>query len=401
VVQYLKLAADKALQRFAYQEAIGHLGRGLAVLPRLPETLERTKWELDIQITLRQALTVTQGPGTPAVARVYARAEKLCQQVGDIRQRIAVLRGLRRATQGRGEPKEARPLAEEFLRLAQQVQDATLLIEGHVALGICLFYLGNVTTAHIHLEEGLAIFDPQRPQVYLFPTGQDLRVLGLAYDAMALWVSGYPEQALERSLRAMKLAEDVAQPWTRVMALGYTALIHVLRGDRQAALTRAGATIQLATEQGISPWVGQGMMLRGWSLVEQGQRTEGLAQMRQGLTIWQTNGQELGKPFWLALLGECSTKMGEVEEGLQVLAEAMAMAQRRELRVWEAELQRLQGELLLQQAVEGMGGSSPADAPQSASTGVQAIGQSHRLTEAEICFRHALEITRAQQWSRA
>jgi tetratricopeptide (TPR) repeat protein len=188
VVQYLKLAADKALQRFAYQEAIGHLGRGLAVLPRLPETLERTKWELDIQITLRQALTVTQGPGTPAVARVYARAEKLCQQVGDIRQRIAVLRGLRRATQGRGEPKEARPLAEEFLRLAQQVQDATLLIEGHVALGICLFYLGNVTTAHIHLEEGLAIFDPQRPQVYLFPTGQDLRVLGLAYDAMALWV---------------------------------------------------------------------------------------------------------------------------------------------------------------------------------------------------------------------
>ena len=68
-------------------------------------------------------------------------------------QRIAVVRGLRRAMQGRGEPTKAQPLAEEFLRLAQQAQDAALLIEGHVALGVCLFYLGDVATAHTHLEE--------------------------------------------------------------------------------------------------------------------------------------------------------------------------------------------------------------------------------------------------------
>jgi hypothetical protein len=48
----------------------------------------------------------------------------------------------------------------------------------------------------------------------------------------------------------MDLAEELAQPWTLAMALGYAALVHVLRGDRQAALERAEATIQLATEQG-------------------------------------------------------------------------------------------------------------------------------------------------------
>ena len=117
---------------------------------------------------------MTQGPGAPAVASVYARAEELCQQVGDIQQRIAVVRGLRRATQGQGEPKRAQPLAEEFLRLAQQAQDAALLIEGHIALGVCLFYLGDVATAHTHLEDGLAIDDAQRPQTHIFPAGQDL-----------------------------------------------------------------------------------------------------------------------------------------------------------------------------------------------------------------------------------
>ena len=276
-VHYLQHAAEKALQRYAYQEAIGLLRRGLAVLPKLPETPERRRRELDLQIALGQVLTVTQGPGTPAVASVYARAEELCQEVGDVQQRIAVLRGLRRATQGQGEPKKAEPLAEVFLRLAQQAQDAALLMEGHVALGVCLFYLGHVATAHTHLENGLAIDDAQRPPTHSFPAGQDLRVLGLTYDAMALWVLGYPEQALQRSRRAMRLAEEAAQPWTLAMALGYAALVHVLRGDRQAALEKAEATIELATEQGISPWVGRGMMLRGWALAEQGLEAEGLA----------------------------------------------------------------------------------------------------------------------------
>jgi hypothetical protein len=171
----------------------------LAVLPKLPETPGRSTCELDFQIALGQVLTVTQGPGTPAVASAYARAEELCQQVGEVRQRIAVLRGLHRAAQGQGEPARAQPLAEKFLRLARQAQDTALLIEGHVALGVCLFYLGSVATAHTLLEEGLVIDHVQCPPTHIFPAGQDLRILGLTYDAMALWVLGYPDQALQRS----------------------------------------------------------------------------------------------------------------------------------------------------------------------------------------------------------
>jgi len=220
----------------------------LTVLPKLPETLERRTRELGLQIALEQALTVTQDPGTPAIARVYARAEELYQEVGDIQQHIAILLGLRRATQGQGEPKRAQPLAEEFLRLAQQAQDVALLMEGHVALGVCLFYLGHVAMAYTHLENGLAIDDAQRPHTHIFPAGQDLRVLSLTYDAMALWVLGYPEQALLRSRRAIHLADEAAQPWTLAMALGYAALVHVLSGDRQTVMEKAEATIQLATE---------------------------------------------------------------------------------------------------------------------------------------------------------
>jgi hypothetical protein len=255
-----------------------------------------------------------------------------------------------------------------------------------MALGVCLFYLGDVATAHTHLQAGATIGDTQL-QPSIFPIGQDLRVLSLSYDAMVLRVLGYPAQALERSRRALNIAEEVAQPWALAMAQGYAALVHVLRGDMEAAMERVVATIQLATGQGVLPWIGLGMMLRGWALAEQGQETAGLAQMRQGLAAWQANGQELGKPFWLGLLGARCAKAGLVAEGLQLLAEALTIAQTRESRIWEAELQRLHGELLLQQAVST--GLKPGSAKPSRSTGTVANrgDEAHLFSEAEAYLR--------------
>jgi len=369
---YLRMTAEKAVQRSAYQEAIGLLGHALTLLPRLSEMSERTAAELDLQIALGQVLTVSQRPGAAEVASAYARAEVLSQQRTTIPQRIAVVRGLRRVMEGRGEPTKAQPLAEEFLRLAQEAGDAALLIEGDVALGVCSFYRGHMSTAHSHLQAGLAIYDAERPHTYVFPAGQDLGILALAYDAMALWVLGYPQQALEQSCRALHLAEDVAQPWARATALGYAAVMCAWRKERQTAFERAEATIQLATEYDVSPWIGRGMMLRGWALAEQGQQEEGLGQIQQGLATWQANGQELGKSFWLALLGEGYARAAQVEPGLRVIAQGLAMAQTRDVRVWEAELHRLQGELWLQRA--------PGE-----------------TWEAETCFRQAIDVARRQQ----
>jgi predicted ATPase len=187
----------------------------------------------------------------------------------------------------------------------------------------------------------------------------------------------------------MDLAAAVRHPWAMTMAQGYAALIHVLCRDLLAALERAEATVQLATDYGVDSWVGRGMMLRGWALTEQGRATEGLGEMQQGLADWHARGEELGKPFWLALLGEGYANAGRVDEGLQVIAEALAMAQRRELRFRESELHRLQGELLLRRAT---GAAASATALHTSA----AASASHPYVEAEACFRRAL--AHAQRW---
>ena len=59
--------------------------------------------------------------------------------------------------------------------------------------------------------------------------------------------------------------------------------------------------------------------------------------MHQGSAAWCATGAEAGRPYWLALLAEASGKVGQLEAGLTVLAEALAVTNDRGERRWEAE----------------------------------------------------------------
>ena len=56
----------------------------------------------------------------------------------------------------------------------------------------------------------------------------------------------------------------------------------------------------------------------------QGQGELGLAQLRQGLAAISTTGPMVSRPFGLVLLTEASAYVGQVREGLSLLAEALA-----------------------------------------------------------------------------
>ena len=112
-------------------------------------------------------------------------------------------------------------------------------------------------------------------------------------------------------------------------------------------------------------------------LAEQGQE-EGITQMRQGLATYRTAGAQELQSYFLVLLVEACGKMGQVEEGLTLLAEALEVVDKSRERFYEAELYRLKGELTLTQpSVQGLASSV------------------HE--EAEECFRKAIDIARKQQ----
>jgi len=145
------------------------------------------------------------------------------------------------------------------------------------------------------------------------------------------------------------LAQQSAHPFSLGFALSGSAVFHQFRLEMQAVQEHAEAAIRLAKEQRFPYWMAFGAMLRGWVLVCQGQTREGIEQMHQSMQAFRATGAELGRPYFLALLAEAYETTGQLEEGLTVLAQALALVDTTGERWYESELYRLKGELLLQQ----------------------------------------------------
>jgi predicted ATPase len=134
-IPYWERAGRRAIERSANLEAINHFTRGLALLKTLPDTPERTRQELTLQIALGVPLQATRGFAAPEVERAYARARELCQQMGETSQLTPVLRGLWEFYELRAELQTACELGEHLHTLAQRVQDPALLLVAHDVLG--------------------------------------------------------------------------------------------------------------------------------------------------------------------------------------------------------------------------------------------------------------------------
>jgi predicted ATPase len=190
--------------------------------------------------------------------------------------------------------------------------------------------------------------------------------------APSLWLLGFPNQAMASMQAALAMAQQLAHPFSLTLALFWAAMLHHLRREAPLTQTRAEATMTIATDQGFSELFARVTPLRGWALTACGHGEEGRAQIQQGLAASQAIGSARDRPYNLALLAEASAQEGQTTEGLEALAEALATLPKSGARWWEAELHRLRGELLLQQAVA-------------------------QPEEAETCFQQALSVARRQQ----
>jgi predicted ATPase len=371
-IPYWQRAGQRASERSAYVEAIGHLTKGLDVLQALPDTPERAHQELDLQLALGRALIATKGQAAPDVGRVFNRARELCQQVGGALQLFQVLNGLHTFHIVRAELQTAHKLSEELLTLAQHIQDPTYLLGATWTQGAALFCLGEFVPACEHWEQSRTLYDPQLHHAHTSLFGWNLDIFGRAWAPHALWALGYPDQALIMSRNAVALAQELSHPFSLALALDYTAMLHQFRREPRTVHEQATAAIVLCTEQRFAYYLAWGTTMQGWALVAQGQDEEGLAQMRHGLAALRATGAALRLPYYLALLAEACGRTGQAVEGLALLAEALAQAHNSRESWMEAELHRLKGELLL------------------------SLSADHQA-EAEGCLHQALTVARRQQ----
>ena len=326
-----------------------------------------------MQLTLAASLEATQGYTTPEVAHAYTRVHELCQHVEETPQLFSVLVRLRQFYTFHGELQTAQQLAEQLLQFAQRQPDAARLQEAHWALGQILRYLGEFVPARARLEQSMACYTPQPLSSQ---AGRDAAGTQIACLVIAAWISwrlGYPAQARDGVHEALRLARELAHPFTLAVALWGVAMIHLQRGEVQAAHEWTEALMALTSEQGFPGLGANGTLLQGEILVRQGQAEAGIALVRQILTSQLESVEETARPSFLARTAKVYGAGGQVEEGLRLLAEALVLVDQTGVRESEVEVYRLKGELLLAQS------------------------SNNHAAEAETCFHQALDVARHQQ----
>jgi predicted ATPase len=386
-VRYLQQAADEALRRSAHREAIHHLTQAVALLPALPDALARMRQELVLQVTLGRALATTRGYGAVEAEQAYLRARELGEHVDDPVQLGAVLWGLWWVYNARAASPMARHMGEQLLHLAERQQDPTLGLMAHCALGGTLLFRGELRRAQPHALQGMARYDWQRHRALAVLCGEDPSIACHMYGALALWLLGYPDQALTTVHAADTLTCEGAHPLSRVRALQGLAYLSWFRREVHTVRQQAEVMVALATAQGFPQWSAAGTVWLGWVEAMEGNSAVGIEQLRAGMAAWDvtaTQGPSVSP--WLA---EAYVVSSQPDEGLRLLAEAWVVIDNTEERWWEAELHRLRGELLLRQAIP--------DAPQAAACFQQALTVARRQQAKSWELRAAMSLSRLWQ----
>jgi class 3 adenylate cyclase/predicted ATPase len=366
-------AGERAIEGSANPEAIAHLTRGLKLLEDLPESSQRDEKELAFQVALQTPLFAARF-GSAEGERAAQRAVELSRKVGGADQRplVRALFGLSLTYSARGKIRVGREVAEQMLAVAGRLQEPEPLAYAHNLMGNTLFWLAELGTARMHLENGIALYQPEWSRSLAFRFGFNCASTCHFFLGRALWHLGYPDRALASAEQAVTIAEEVSHPVSRASALSWAAALHQLRGEVGRAREVAEIDLALTAGEIIPFFRAHGVMLRGWALVEEGQGEEGIAQLREGYAAYRAIGAQIECPHWLALVAEAYRDTGRPAEGLHPIAEALDYVGQTGIVYYEPELHRLAGELRLR------------------------LGQAAEQ-QAEASFCRALEIARNQR----
>ncbi len=187
---FFLLAAMNAQRIFAHQEAIALARRGLGLLVRMPDTPERTRKELGLQLTFAFSLLFTHGYGAPEIQQNMTRARELCESLGDRSHLFPILFGLWLYYITCPGLQSARRTAEQMLELANEAEAPFLILAARTTLAIALQHLGEIAAAQKEFDAAVTYHDPAQHKSYLELFRMEPGLNARSQSVRTLWLLG-------------------------------------------------------------------------------------------------------------------------------------------------------------------------------------------------------------------
>jgi predicted ATPase/class 3 adenylate cyclase len=337
-------AGRRAAAASANIEAKRLLERALACVSKTAATPEKSALELSILNSLGPILMTTNGPGSPEVEHAYERALQLCAEVPDGKQQFVAHWGWWRIAP---DADELQRRADQLLEVATRLDDLDFKLQAHHCQWATLFNAGHLAECLKHIDLGIEIYErgDYKSHGTLYG-GHDPKVCAYGEKALLLWLTGYPDQALQ----AIEVSLSHAETLRHAGSIGHARDIEIMllryRRDIEVLLARTETMVAFAAEQGFRDLSAKALVFKGWALSCLGQRDIGLESMEEGLALQRKLATQEDIPVYLEMLAETHGDGGNPELGIPLLDEAISMVNASGLIYWLAQLYSCKGDLI-------------------------------------------------------
>jgi predicted ATPase len=325
-IVYWQRAGERANARAAYEEAIQHLRRGLALLPRLGEETNRDQRELGLQMALGRALIAARGWAHTDTEQVWDRARALCDPVADPLRAAAIHWGLCTVRLTRGDTRTTFEFARQLIRMGEHAGEPAR-IAGQYLVGVTLWYFGRFQECRDHFEAIISRYDPNRFSQLLADVGIDTGIGAHCYAAWNYWILGFPDRAWAIAMETVEYARRSRQPLDMPVSLAFAGVLATFQRNWAQAQSLGAEAARVAEEQG-DPSAADAYAS---------------AMARAAGT-----GNQTAAPLILANFAALQLTAGRLDEAANTVEGALAMAQQTEQTFYTAELHRLKGVILLE-----------------------------------------------------
>src|SRR5947209_81620 len=319
-------AAAVAQRVYANEDAISLLSHSLELLELLPAGAKRDKQELSLQLALAPLYRVTKGWTAPELEHALDRALALCDTVGDDAQRAQALYGLQSLYVVQAKLERVHVITDEMYTLYQRSLGTVPPPFAGMMLAGARLHLGRITDANALFAQIIAAHDPDQLLNLQESQGSNYAALAQAWQAHALWCLGYPQQAQERGLEAVKLVQDLDQPFNQALVSAYLAMLQQLRADEAVAREHAEQALALTGKYQAPYYRAWADILVSYALALEQPNEERIEYLRGSITAFKASSARLRLPYFLSLLAQVCGKAGRAEEGLACLNEALSEA---------------------------------------------------------------------------
>jgi DNA-binding response OmpR family regulator/class 3 adenylate cyclase/predicted ATPase len=326
-IDYLGIAAHRALEQSAIAEAISHLTSALKLLRSLPESPKSPLVALGLETMLAQATIARHGYAAPQTTEVLLRAKMLIGDRTERPEKLAILYGLWAASYVGGSCSEQQSAANDLLAEAHRQGDSSSRCVAHRAFGTTCLNRGEFATSLPHLTRARELYDPERHSPLRREYGQDIGVAAQCYLSWALWHLGSPDQAEVIAGEAVERANELSHPHTLVYTLAHACgFMNIFCRRTDNLQLSADLMLSLCIEQGFSHWINFGRIMLGWAAICHGELDPGIDELVAGIAGWQGTGSRLWLPIFHTLKAEAYAKAGRPTAATQAIEEGISAA---------------------------------------------------------------------------